>query len=120
MSSMHDEPATPMSPMPPVSTEELSSGRGAAAGFWRRFGASLIDGILLGVVSTILRYAIGTGLGTLLGFVVAAAYFTWFHGTTGRTPGHAALGITVGDINTGQPIGYGRALGRWAMSYVSG
>ncbi|HEV2591006.1 MAG TPA: RDD family protein [Gaiellaceae bacterium] len=116
---MQDESATSMTPMPPPPPEEPRTGHGAPAGFWRRFGASLIDGILVGIVSTILRYALGTGLGTLLGFVVAAVYFTWFHGSTGRTPGNAALGITVVDINGGGSIGYGRALGRWAMSYVS-
>jgi uncharacterized RDD family membrane protein YckC len=116
---MHDEPGTPMTPMPPVSASELSSGVGGAAGFWRRFGAALIDGILLGVVSTILRYAIGAGIGTLLGIVIAGVYFTYFHGSTGRTPGDAALSIRVVDIESGQTIGYGRALGRWAMSYVS-
>jgi uncharacterized RDD family membrane protein YckC len=115
---MHDD-AVPMTPMPPAPAEDLNRGHGAAAGFWRRFGASLIDGILLGIVSGILRYAVGTGLGTLLGLVVAAVYFTWFHGSTGRTPGNAAVGITVVDLNGGGSIGYARALGRWAMSYVS-
>lgn len=118
---MHDDASTPaMTPMPPPPAEELNPGHGPAAGFWRRFGGSLIDGIVLGVVSGILRYAIGNGLGTLLGLVVAAVYFTYFHGSAGRTPGNAALGITVVGIDDGRPIGYGRALGRWAMSYVSG
>jgi uncharacterized RDD family membrane protein YckC len=93
---------------------------GQAAGFWRRFGASVIDAIVLGIVSTILRYAVGTGFGTLLGFVVAACYFGYFHGRTGQSPGNAALGIRVVGIGDGQPIGYGRAVLRWIVSYVSG
>jgi uncharacterized RDD family membrane protein YckC len=108
-----------MTPMPPPPDEELRPGRGTPAGFWRRFGASFIDGVVLAVVSTILRYVVGTGFGTVLGFVVAAVYFGYFHGTTGRTPGNAALGIRVVDIDDGSTIGYGRAIGRWAMSYVS-
>src|SRR5947199_9263537 len=110
MSSMLDEPTTTSSAL-----------GGPPAGFWRRFASSFIDGLILGVVSTILRYATTSGLGTLLGFIIAGAYFIYFHGSTGRTPGNAALGITVVSITdgAGRPIGYGRAAGRWLMSYVS-
>ena len=91
-----------------------------AAGFWRRFAAGFIDGLVVGVVDGILRLVLGT-TGQLLGLVVSAAYFTYFHGTTGQTPGNAALGIRVVDIrdNPGKPIGFGRAFGRWLMSIVS-
>jgi uncharacterized RDD family membrane protein YckC len=117
---MHEEPVTQMTPMPPPPAEELNAGRGGAAGFWRRFGSSLIDGILLGIVSGILQYVLGRGLGWLVGLVVALAYFMYFHGRTGQSPGNAALGIKVLDIDTQQPIGYGRAAGRWVVSYISG
>jgi len=94
---------------------------GSPAGFWRRLGSALIDGIILGVVSSIIQYATNRGLGTLFGFIIAGIYFGYFHGTTGRTPGNAALGITVVSVRDGigQPIGYGRAIARWLMSYVS-
>ena len=84
-------------------------------------GSALIDGIILGVVSSIIQYATNRGLGTLFGFIIAGIYFGYFHGTTGRTPGNAALGITVVSVRDGigQPIGYGRAIARWLMSYVS-
>lgn len=94
---------------------------GLPAGFWRRFGAALIDGILLGVVNAILRLVLG-GLGELLALLVTVAYFTYFHGRTGQTPGNAALGLRVLDARDriGQPIGYGRAALRWLVSLVSG
>jgi uncharacterized RDD family membrane protein YckC len=94
---------------------------GPAAGFWRRFGAVIVDGILLGVVSTILQFIIGKNGGSGLGFLIGLAYFTYFHGSTGQTPGDAALGIRVVDVrdNLGQPIGYGRAFLRWLVSLVS-
>jgi len=59
--------------------------------------------------------------GQLLGLVVGLAYFTYFHGRTGQTPGDAALGIRVVDVRDrpGQPIGYPRALGRALMSIIS-
>jgi uncharacterized RDD family membrane protein YckC len=94
---------------------------GAPAGFWRRFAAGFIDGLVVGVADTILRLVLGTGAGTGLGLVVSAAYFTYFHGRTGQTPGNAALGIRVVDARDrlGQPIGYGRAFIRWVVSIPS-
>jgi uncharacterized RDD family membrane protein YckC len=91
----------------------------AYAGFWRRFAAAFIDGILLGIVDTILRLVLG-GVGAGLGLLVGIAYFTYFHGSSGQTPGDAALSIRVVDKNGGEPIGYGRAFVRWLVSIVSG
>src|SRR3954469_24320291 len=87
-----------------------------AAGFWRRFVATLIDGILLSVVGGILRVVhVPPEVSALL----SLAYFTFFHGRTGQTPGDAALGLRVVDIETGNVIGYGRAALRWLVSIVS-
>jgi uncharacterized RDD family membrane protein YckC len=92
---------------------------GEAAGFWRRVGAALIDGILVGIVEVILRLVLG-GAGIALTFVFSFGYYTYFHGRTGQTPGDAALGIRVVDIDNGEIIGYGRAFGRCLVSIVSG
>src|SRR4051812_9683919 len=91
---------------------------GEAAGFWRRVGASLIDGLVVGVVEIVLRLLLG-GAGIALTFVFSFGYYTYFHGRTGQTPGDAALGIRVVDIDTGEVIGYGRAFGRVLVSIVS-
>jgi uncharacterized RDD family membrane protein YckC len=91
------------------------------AGWWRRFFSALIDGILLAVVQTILRTLIGEVSGIGLGLLVDMAYFTYFHGSTGQTPGDMALSIKVVDLRdgTGRPIGYGRAFIRWLGSILS-
>lgn len=92
---------------------------GPRAGFWRRFGAVLIDGIITGVVTVILLLLLKT-VGYVLGIVLAAAYFTYFEGgPTGQTPGKQALGIRVIDFSTGGPIGYGRAFIRYIGRIVS-
>ena len=105
---------------------------GPAAGFWRRFAASFIDGIVVSVVGGILSVVFGSHAagdtrvwfsgGNGIGLVVAAAYFTFFHGRTGQTPGNAVLGIRVVDCRDrpGQPLGYGRAFVRWVVSIPSG
>jgi uncharacterized RDD family membrane protein YckC len=63
-------------------------------------------------------------LGILL---LAAGYFGYIAflvirlGRTGQTPGRKAVGIKVVDKNTGQPIGGGKALGRYAFAiFISG
>jgi uncharacterized RDD family membrane protein YckC len=92
---------------------------GEAAGFWRRVGASLIDGVVVGVVEIILRLLLNE-TGFAIAVVFSFGYYTYFHGRTGQTPGDAALGIRVLDVDTGQVIGYGRALGRALVSIASG
>ena len=91
----------------------------ARSGFWRRFGAALIDGLVIGVVRIILALIVGRNAAGGLALIGSAVYFTYFHGTTGQTPGDAALSIRVVDVETGGRISYGRALARWAMSIVS-
>lgn len=94
---------------------------GPPAGFWRRFGAAVIDGVLLGIVNVVLRLVVGSAGGSGIGILVSLGYFTFFHGRTGQTPGDAALAIRVVDERNGtsRPIGYSRAAGRWVVSIAS-
>ena len=105
---------------PTYSTAGTVSLTTARAGFWRRLAAALIDGILLGIVSGILRAILGTGGGYAIGTLITIGYFVYFHGTTGQTPGNAALSIRVVGKDDGATIGYGRAFVRWLVSLVSG
>jgi uncharacterized RDD family membrane protein YckC len=91
----------------------------ARAGFWRRFAAAFIDGVLIGIVSYILQLALGS-TGSALTFLLGIGYYTYFHGSTGQTPGDAALSIRIVDKDTGGTIGYGRAFVRWLVSLISG
>ena len=62
----------------------------------------------------------GTGVGTGLGILIGAAYFTAFIGAErGQTLGQMALGIRVVGLDTGGSIGYLRALIRWVVSLIS-
>ena len=105
---------------PSISAPGASTTTSERAGFWRRFAAALIDGILLGIVSTILKAILGDGAGYGIGTLITIGYFMYFHGTTGQTPGNAALSIRVVGKDDGAPIGYGRAFVRWLVSLVSG
>ncbi len=114
------------------------------AGFWRRLGAYTVDGIIILftfiVLSIIASLAFFSGaisgnskdfiadladparfssimILTWLFFIFFnIAYFTYFHGTTGRTPGKMLLGLQVISME-GAPISYGIAFLR-AVGYL--
>ena len=50
--------------------------------------------------------------------MVPAAYFVLCHGTAGQTLGKRLLGVRVVD-ESGEPIGYLRALGRFAATVAA-
>ena len=107
-------------------------------GFWVRFVAVLIDGILLWVVDYILGFAIlgsGTtprianpadvgaamsrvGVSSLISLVVGCSYETFFIARMGATPGKMALGLKVIRAD-GSPLSYGRAAGRYFAKILS-
>ncbi len=121
----------------PIFVQKLKEGAhlgGATeyAGFWIRFGAKFLDGIILQVI--------GFGSGMLIGLVMAAAkvtdgtlillaslgagvavnvaYTTFFIGKFGATPGKMAAKVRV--INAdGSKVSYGKAFGRSMAEYVS-
>jgi uncharacterized RDD family membrane protein YckC len=55
---------------------------------------------------------------TLTTTLAGMAYFTWFHGTIGRTPGKMLLGLRVIQAS-GEPMGFGIAFLRWVGTIVS-
>ncbi|MDM8553243.1 RDD family protein [Desulfococcaceae bacterium HSG7] len=103
------------------------------AGFWIRFGAKSIDGIIMKVVSfliaTILALLlgmlnieqatlIGSILSMLIEFIISAVYTTWFVGKFAATPGKMACGLKVVMYDGGR-VSYGRALGRCFAEILS-
>jgi len=128
----------------PVVMQKLAEGAkiGATslnyAGFWIRFGAKIIDGLIIGVPFAVvyLVFFFGSfqagmqpGVGfrpnpwiylVQFGFFAGrAAYETFFLGRFGATPGKMACGLKV-VTRDGQPIGYGRAVGRFFGEILSG
>jgi uncharacterized RDD family membrane protein YckC len=88
----------------------VSGPSGPRAGFWIRFVASFIDGLILGVPFLVIDVAIGPAVAYAVYIIGAIAYFTMMEGgPTGQTIGKRAVGIRVIDFGGGGPIGYGRA-----------
>jgi uncharacterized RDD family membrane protein YckC len=108
------------------------------AGFWIRVGASIIDGIIIGIVNMLISFIIGIliafmvgrgghspavavglgGLNFLISLALGVGYVTYFLGKFGATPGKMACGLKV-VRSDGEKISYGRAFGRFFANYLS-
>jgi uncharacterized RDD family membrane protein YckC len=102
------------------------------AGFWIRLGAFLIDLGIMIVVGIIVRYPF-QGLSLMppadltqrwivqsLSIFIGVAYYTFFVGKYGATPGKMATRLLIVNAD-GSKVGYGKAIGRYfAQNFVSG
>jgi uncharacterized RDD family membrane protein YckC len=108
----------PQAPAPTFAPTGRASG--PRAGFWQRFGAYLLDSLILAVPVIILVLITSQAVGNIASIAFALAYFSYFEGgPTGQTIGKRALGIRVIDFKVGGPIGYGRGLLRTVARYLS-
>ena len=104
------------------------------AGFWRRWGAVFIDGLVmipitipanLGFQFSFAKASEGPEFVALaivlylLMLVTPAIYMIWMHGKYGATVGKKVMGIKV-VMSDGNPISYGRAIGRYFAYLLSG
>ena len=93
---------------------------GPRSGFWRRFAALFIDGLILSVPNVIFLVALDYAVANVLSLIVGIAYYTYFEGSaSGQTLGKAALGIRVIDLKVGGSIGHPRALLRYISRLLS-
>jgi len=102
------------------------------AGFWIRFGAKFVDGIILRLVGTVVGMATGATLtGTSesarsvvalisygLGMVIDIAYRTIFVGAFGATPGKMAAKVKIVNAD-GSKVSYLKAFARAMAEYIS-
>jgi uncharacterized RDD family membrane protein YckC len=111
------EQAPPAPAGPPVGGPS-----GPRAGFWRRFAAKFIDGVILGIINAILAVIFKNSVGVYyaLSVIIDWGYYTYLEGgQRGQTLGKMALGIRVYDFRVGGPIGYGRAFIRQIAQILS-
>jgi len=123
----------------PIFVQKLKEGANVAGGpmefasFWTRFAAYFIDGIITGIISAIIGGVLGFAIGAAggmsgdnkavgiiiiqvvgfgVGFGIRAAYFIYFIGKSGQTPGKKLCKIRVVSAD-GSPVTYGKATGRF-------
>jgi uncharacterized RDD family membrane protein YckC len=131
-------PASPIGYYNPVAAGAMG-GQPIYAGFWLRWVAAIIDGLLLGVVGFILNFVIRLQhpiinnpgrapqffflefftLPALLGWVIAWLYHSLMESSpTQGSLGKMALGLIVTDM-AGQRITFARASGRFWGKFLS-
>jgi uncharacterized RDD family membrane protein YckC len=108
------------------------------AGFWIRFVAVIVDGVIVFVLTLVASIVLGiiigilarvsgsaldlspggplTWLDYLVSFTISIGYFVYGWGM-GSTRGQRFFRLAVVDAETGQPIGFGRAAMRY-LGYV--
>lgn len=144
--------ASPPSPPPPISDEPISEPAYESlppypdaeslpkGGFWIRFAAVFVDGIILLIVQGIFGFFVGMGVGMgsimrggipdegqmLSGIIaffvtifIGMAYHIFFVGWRGQTPGKMALKLKIIQTN-GEEMTYGKAFLRWVGYSISG
>jgi uncharacterized RDD family membrane protein YckC len=117
----------------PVMTEQKLE----YAGFWIRFVAVIIDSIIIGVVNMVLSFALlggvmmggsmNDGFGPMMAVYyiiilgIGIAYYSLMESSTRQaTLGKMAVGIKVGDAETGGRITAMNAVGRYLSKFISG
>lgn len=91
------------------------------AGFWIRFVAALIDGIILSMASGVLLLLLGSDstIANVLGFVIGIAYGVYFEtGPSQATLGKQLMNIYIVDENY-QKIDSGKSIGRYFAKILS-
>lgn len=120
---MQTPPPPPPPPSPSPSVTEY-------AGFWRRVGAALIDGLIIGAVTAPFYLAMAGDADGTTAYMTSPAYpivtiAQWLYfalmesSSRQATLGKMALGIRVTDLN-GNRIGFGKATGRYFGKILSG
>lgn len=90
------------------------------AGFWKRFVALLIDGVILAIIGALANLLLADWLASTIGVLLGWLYFAYMESSTSQaTFGKQAMGIYVTDIN-GQRISFLRASGRYFAKILSG
>jgi uncharacterized RDD family membrane protein YckC len=122
----------------PLFVQKIKEGLSVAgamdyAGFWIRFGAKVIDWIIVGFVSIIVAmplsiFSVTSSSSTsvltmvlvqILNYAIPCSYVTFFVGKFAATPGKMACKLKV-VTSDNQPVSYLRAFGRYFAEILSG
>jgi len=99
-------------PQPPASTDLFQSEPIIYAGFWERFGAAFIDGLILIGVNLVIRFLFGQTTSDVTGLIIGWLYGAFLEsGPNQATIGKKALGLKVTNME-GERISFAQATGR--------
>lgn len=131
------DPKPPPSPSPAAQIPQQA--RYTPGGFWRRFVAAIIDGLILGIFGLVVTiplevakygslgneetasgglFLLITLLSWLISIAISLAYHAWFNFHKGGSPGKLVLSLRVVDAETGTYIKYGHTVMRELLGKV--
>lgn len=100
------------------------------AGFWRRAGAVLLDGLIVSLVNSLVtvvvnllvrQEAVASTVTQIISLIIGVGYYVYFIGNRGQTPGKMVLKIKVQKLSDGSILGYRGAFMREVLGkFVSG
>ncbi len=92
------------------------------AGFWIRFAAAFIDGIIIWIAQLVIGFTVGTAipvLASIISILLGVGYSSIMESSVNQaTLGKMAVGLKVGDYN-GEQISFANALGRYFGKILS-
>jgi uncharacterized RDD family membrane protein YckC len=88
-------------------------------GFWERFGAALLDVIIIAIPQYIIQFTVGEIEGNIAGILIGWLYAALMESSERQaTFGKQALGLKVTNLN-GDRISFGQATGRHFGKWIS-
>jgi uncharacterized RDD family membrane protein YckC len=95
------------------------------AGWWRRVGATVVDGIVIGVISGIILGIAGVSVTGWSRYFLEGVFQVVYQilllgGNRGRTLGNRVVNTVTVDGRTGTPISYDRAIPRSLVQALLG
>ena len=117
MTGFSDYPSAPTPP--PGGYGAPAAGGQQLSGWWRRVGATLIDGIITGAIGSVLALAVGNSNAARYTFdiLIGLIYTVALLGSRGRTVGNLAVGTAVVPVEGGR-LSYGKAFVRWLIQAI--
>ncbi len=89
------------------------------AGWWRRVGATAIDGVILLIIGIVARTALSAISGLIVVTCISALYrVSLTCSASGQTFGNRAVSTRVRSQLTGERVSLGRGIIRWAVQHL--
>lgn len=91
------------------------------AGFWVRFWATLVDSLILLVISLplLIPFYDSMSVNFLVSWIFPAAWAVWFWSRKGASPGKMALSLQVLDAKSGAIPSLKQSIGRYLAYFVA-
>jgi uncharacterized RDD family membrane protein YckC len=100
------------------SSNQGQASQGQLAGWWQRVGATVLDGIIIGIPAEIINVSVGRAGYYVFLLLASLIYVSAMLSQRGQTLGMMAVGTRCVQEATGANLTPGAAVGRWAVGEI--